>query len=162
MADVDMTLDRRSPSASKSRKQKGRGLKEGGRETDGRYSGQAGVFERLEEQNGATSTRRESEKSKGAAPARSVEGWIIVVRNLHEEAQEEDIHENFESFGQIKNLHLNLDRRTGFVKGYAFIEFETFEEAEAAIRGMDNQQLLGQTVYVDWAFSKAPNEKRRR
>lgn len=158
-----MTVDRRSPSVSKSRKQKGRGLKEGGRESDGRYSGQGGVFERLEEKNGTSgANRKDAERSKGAAPARSVEGWIIVVRNLHEEAQEEDLHENFESFGQIKNLHLNLDRRTGFVKGYAFIEYDSFEEAEAAVKGMDNQQLLGQTVYVDWAFSKPPSDKKRR
>ncbi|PFH38507.1 RNA-binding protein 8A family protein [Besnoitia besnoiti] len=161
MADVDMTADRRSVSLSKSRKQKGRGLKEGGRESDGRYSGDAGVFERLEEKkNGAT--KRDSDRAKGPGPARSVEGWIIVVRNLHEEAQEEDLHENFESFGQIKNLHLNLDRRTGFVKGYAFIEYETYDEAEAAIKGMDSQQLLGQPVFVDWAFSQPPAEKKRR
>eukprot|EP00405_Crypthecodinium_cohnii_P005668 CAMPEP_0194765482 /NCGR_PEP_ID=MMETSP0323_2-20130528/26799_1 /TAXON_ID=2866 ORGANISM="Crypthecodinium cohnii, Strain Seligo" /NCGR_SAMPLE_ID=MMETSP0323_2 /ASSEMBLY_ACC=CAM_ASM_000346 /LENGTH=138 /DNA_ID=CAMNT_0039695117 /DNA_START=79 /DNA_END=495 /DNA_ORIENTATION=+ len=126
------------------RRVKGRGAEE-----DGRYAGKAGNFERL------------GGDDDEVGPARSIEGWVVLVSGVHEEAQEDDIFDTFAEFGDIKNLHLNLDRRTGFVKGYAFIEYETKGEAAKAIKAMDGTELLEKKVSVNWAFAKSGAKRRR-
>ncbi|KAL6966570.1 RNA-binding protein y14 [Sarracenia purpurea var. burkii] len=134
-----------SAAASAPKKTKGRGFREeSGTDRNTRL---AGRFDSLDSEG-------------GPGPERSIEGWIILVTGVHEEAQEDDLQNAFGEFGEIKNLHLNLDRRTGFVKGYALIEFESFEEAQKAINEMDGTELLTQTINVDWAFSKGPFRRR--
>jgi len=91
--------------------------------------------------------------------SKSVEGWIIFIRNVHEEATEEDLISKFSEFGPIKNLQMPLDRRTGFVKGYALVEYEERSQAEKAIKAMDGAKFVEKTVSVDWAFAVEKGKK---
>jgi RNA-binding protein 8A len=76
----------------------------------------------------------------------------LIVTNLHEETQEDDVFDSFSKFGEIKSLHLNMDRKTGYAKGYALIEYANFEEAQTAIKEMNGEEIYDKKVKVDWAF----------
>ncbi|RYP52728.1 hypothetical protein DL768_002157 [Monosporascus sp. mg162] len=104
---------------------------------------------------------RDMQTHAKATAVRSIEGWIVMVTNVHEEADEEALHDKFAEFGEIKNLHLNLDRRSGYVKASPKPKSAT-GEARAAIDGAHQTKLLEQTINVDFAFVRPPPGKANR
>ncbi|KAJ4459936.1 putative RNA-binding protein Y14 [Paratrimastix pyriformis] len=130
---------------------KGRGHAEDQSARESRYSGKDGFFSRVPGDTG-----------RGEGPQQSIEGWIVFVRGIHEEAAEEDVRDKFADYGQIKQIHLNIDRRTGFAKGYALIEYEKFEEAQAAINACaGGVPFMDQIITAEWAFQKGPRPNAR-
>jgi RNA-binding protein 8A len=144
-ADGARRVELTTSSSSGRRVVKGRGKGTAAMDAE-RYPDEKGVFEKLKD--GGGSARDHSSAIK------SVEGWILVVTGVHEEAQEEHLLDAFGEDAPVKNLHMNLDRRSGFVKGYALIEFEEYEAAKDAIERMDGEEILGSKIRVDWAFRK--------
>jgi RNA-binding protein 8A len=64
----------------------------------------------------------------------------------------------FSEFGNVKNIHANLDRKTGYLKGYALVEFYLFNEAQKAVNQLDGEEFMGKKINVAFAFKKPPIE----
>jgi RNA-binding protein 8A len=56
-------------------------------------------------------------------------------------------------------MQLPLDRQTGYVKGYALIEYTAQEEAADAIKKMNGGAFMGNSLQVDWAFAVPARKK---
>jgi len=78
----------------------------------------------------------------------------VFVSGIHEEAQEDQIYDLFSDFGLVKNLHANLDRKSGFLKGYVLIEFATQHESQKAVNELNGSSFMGRTISVNFAFKK--------
>lgn len=81
---------------------------------------------------------------------KSVDGWVIFMSNIHPETKEEDIYDRMTEYGEILNIHLNLDAQTGIIKGYCFIEYKTFEQAKKAVESIE--EYRGRKIKINFAF----------
>lgn len=87
-------------------------------------------------------------------PLRSVEGWVLFITGVHEEAQEDDLMDAFSEHGTVNKVQINVDRQTGLAKGYAMVEYATQSEAQDAINTLHGTELLGKNIGVHWCFVK--------
>lgn len=95
-----------------------------------------------------------------APVAESIEGYVLIMTNLHPETSEDHIFDTFEEYCRVVNLHLNMDKRTGYAKGYALIEFRDIDDAKE-IMDLHNEkkiEILGRQLELDYAFVEIPNK----
>ena len=76
-----------------------------------------------------------------------------------QEVTEDEVHDKFSDFGRVRDVRLNLDHRTGYVKGYALVEFEEYREASEAIGFLNGKEWLGNRLSLDFCFVNPPKGK---
>ncbi|GAB0100580.1 splicing factor 3B subunit 4 [Sergentomyia squamirostris] len=82
-------------------------------------------------------------------------GANIFIGNLDTEVDEKLLYDTFSAFGVIlQTPKIMRDPETGNSKGFAFINFASFEASDAAMDAMNGQYLCNRPISVSYAFKK--------
>jgi RNA recognition motif-containing protein len=80
----------------------------------------------------------------------------IYVGNLPYSVTNESLQSNFGEFGDVTSAKVMMDRDTGRSKGFGFVEMGSPEMAQAAITGLNGQQVDGRAIVVNLARPMEP------
>merc|ERR1719499_553325 len=82
-------------------------------------------------------------------------GANIFIGNLDPEVDEKLLYDTFSAFGVILTTpKIQRDPETGNSKGFAFINYASFEASDAAIEAMNGQYLCNRAISISYAFKK--------
>ncbi|KAL5638483.1 hypothetical protein ACGC1H_005238 [Rhizoctonia solani] len=77
----------------------------------------------------------------------------IFVRNLDEAIDNKALHDTFAAFGNILSCKVAIDEN-GTSRGYAYVDYETAESAEVAVKAVNRTLLNGKLVFVGYNISR--------
>ncbi len=75
----------------------------------------------------------------------------IYVGNLPYGATEDEVRGIFGEFGDVQSVNLITDRETGRPRGFGFVEMNSDEDADSAIKALDGKDLGGRPMRVNEA-----------
>jgi len=75
----------------------------------------------------------------------------IYVGNLSFDVTEEELRQEFASFGKVESVAIPTDRYSGRPRGFAFVEMPSVSEGQAAIAGLNGKTLKDRTLTVSAA-----------
>lgn len=81
----------------------------------------------------------------------------IYVGNLSYEVTQDDLNQTFAEYGTVKRVQLPMDRETGRMRGFAFVEMGTDAEETAAIDALDGAEWMGRSLKVNKAKPREDN-----
>ena len=85
----------------------------------------------------------------------------LFVKNLPYSFKEDDIGDRFRRFGAIKAIRVAYNWQTKQSKGFAYIEFETHEAAQAALVKMNGKDVQGRFLKVDYDLKQSAKSSYR-
>jgi hypothetical protein len=87
-------------------------------------------------------------------------GNKLYVGNLPYSYRDSDMEQAFAQYGTVTSAKVMMERDTGRSKGFGFVEMSSPAEAQAAIEGMNGQQIGGRGLVVNEARPMEPRGPR--
>ncbi len=81
----------------------------------------------------------------------------LFVGNLSYQTMEQDLQDYFSAAGNVSSVSVMMDKFTGKSRGFAFIEFNSSDEANKAVEMFNGKELQGRPLTVNIA---RPREER--
>jgi len=78
----------------------------------------------------------------------------VYVGNLSWNTTDDTLRQAFSDFGSVLDSIVMRDRETGRSRGFGFVTFGSNQEAEAAISGLNEQDLDGRRIKVNIANAR--------
>ncbi|XP_051114572.1 glycine-rich RNA-binding protein 1-like isoform X2 [Andrographis paniculata] len=75
----------------------------------------------------------------------------VFVGGLSYSTDDTSLREAFDKYGEVAEARVIVDRETGRSRGFGFVTYSSPEEASAAIQALDQQELHGRMVRVNYA-----------
>ncbi|AMD20716.1 HDL028Wp [Eremothecium sinecaudum] len=72
----------------------------------------------------------------------------LFLRNILYSATEDDFRKLFEPYGELEEVHIALDTRTGKCKGFAYVLFKNPDHAANAYVELDKQIFQGRLLHI--------------
>ena len=86
----------------------------------------------------------------------------MYVSNLSFHTADDDLRALFEQYGAVSSAKVITDRSTGQSRGFGFVEMGSDEEANKAMKGLNNQEIEGRAMSVTIARDKPARADNRR
>jgi len=82
----------------------------------------------------------------------------LYVGNISYRATESDLRDLFTAVGSVETASLVIDKGTGKLRGFGFIEMSSTDEAREAIEKLHESDFMGRKLVVNPARPRRPRQ----
>ncbi|KAG2540344.1 serine/arginine-rich splicing factor SC35-like [Panicum virgatum] len=79
------------------------------------------------------------------------DSFSLLVLNVSFRTTADDLFPVFDRYGDVVDIFIPRDRRTGDSRGFAFVRYNYEDEAQKAVDGLDGRKVDGRVIMVQFA-----------
>jgi nucleolin len=99
----------------------------------------------------------QQQRQQRAPREKSEPSSTLFVGNLSFNSTEDSLYQVFSEAGQVTGVRMPTDRETGRLKGFAYVEFGSVEDASKALESLNEREVDGRNLRLDFAGAKPQN-----